>query len=85
MERIILRDHIKEAIKNRKVIAAVFHTFNFDPLFFENFVMPLFVPGKDFRDEAIYNKILWRYCAKENLIPPVAVCQGQYTGSHIRV
>lgn len=73
MERIILRDHIKEAIKNRKVIAAVFHTFNFDPLFFENFVMPLFVPGKDFRDEAIYNKILWRYCAKENLIPPVAV------------
>ncbi|MEO6998448.1 MAG: hypothetical protein ABI112_10225 [Terracoccus sp.] len=73
MERIILRDHIKEAIKNRKVVAAVFHTFNFDPLFFENFVMPLFVPGKDFRDEAIYNKILWRYCAKENLIPPVAV------------
>jgi hypothetical protein len=73
MERVILRDHIKEAIKNRKVIAAVFHTFNFDPLFFENFVMPLFVPGKDFRDEAIYNKILWRYCDKESLIPPVAV------------
>jgi hypothetical protein len=73
MERIILRDHIKETIKNRTVIAAVFHTFNFDPLFFENFVMPLFVPGKDFRDEAIYNKILWRYCAKENLIPPVVV------------
>lgn len=73
MEKIILRDYIKEAIKNRTVIAAVFHTFNFDPLFFENFVMPLFVPGKDFRDEAIYNKILWRYCAKENLIPPVAV------------
>ena len=73
MERIILKDQIKEAIKNRKVISAVFHTFNFDPLFFENFVMPLFIPSKDFRDEAIYNKILWRYCAKENLIPPVAV------------
>ncbi|MDP1972854.1 MAG: hypothetical protein Q8J87_07760, partial [Sediminibacterium sp.] len=35
--------------------------------------MPLFVPGKDFRDEVIYNRILWRNCAKEKPIPPIAV------------
>lgn len=73
MERIIVRDHIKEIIGNREVQAALFHTFNFDPHFFENYVMPLFVPGKNFRDEVIHNRILWRYCAKENLIPPVTV------------
>jgi hypothetical protein len=84
MERIILREYVKEAIKNRKVVAAIFHTFNFDPLFFENFVMPLFVPSKDFRDEAIYNKILWRYCAKENLIPPVSVFCDYYAKDNIQ-
>lgn len=73
MERIIVRDHLKEAIGNRKVLAALFHTFNFEPRFFENYVMPLFVPSKNFRDEIIHNKILWRYCYKENLIPPIAV------------
>lgn len=73
MDRIVVRDHIKELIGNRKVLAALFHTFNFEPRFFENFVMPLFVPEKNFRDEIIYNKILWRHCAKEGLIPPVSV------------
>lgn len=73
METLLLRDSIKEAIKDRTVVAAVFHTFNFDSVFFENFVMPIFVPSKEFNNEAIYNKILWRNCAKENLIPPIAV------------
>jgi hypothetical protein len=75
MDRIILREQIKDIIGNRKVNAALFHTFNFDPRFFENFVMPLFVPEekRKFTDEIIHNKILWRYCAKENVIPPVAV------------
>lgn len=73
MERIIVRDHIKDLIGNRKVLAALFHTFNFEPRFFENYVMPLFVPEKNFRDEIIHNKILWRHCAKEGIIPPVSV------------
>jgi hypothetical protein len=46
VERIVVRDHLKEAIGNRKVLAALFHTFNFEPKFFENYVMPLFVPEK---------------------------------------
>lgn len=73
MEQFVLKEKLKEAIGNRTVQAALFHTFNFDPRFFENYVMPLFIPGKDFRDEIIYNKILWRSCLKEGIIPPIAV------------
>lgn len=73
MEQYILKEKIKEALGNRQVLAALFYTFNFDPRFFENYVMPLFVPGKNFRDEVIHNKILWRSCLKEGLIPPLAV------------
>ena len=73
MEQYILKEKIKEAIGNRNVQAALFYTFNFDPIFFENYVMPLLVPEKTFRDETIHNKILWRSCIKENLVPPIAV------------
>jgi hypothetical protein len=73
MEQFVLKEKLKEKIGDRKVLAALFYTFNFDPRFFENYVMPLLVPGKDFRDEVIHNKILWRNCVKENIIPPIAV------------
>lgn len=73
VKQYILKEKIKESLGNRQVLAALFHTFNFDPRFFENYVMPLFVPRKNFRDEVIHNKILWRSCLKEGLIPPVAV------------
>ncbi|WP_162055895.1 phospholipase D-like domain-containing protein [Pontibacter pamirensis] len=73
MNHHVLKEKIKEQIGDRKVVAALFYTFNFDPKFFENYVMPLFVPGKNFGDEAIFNKIMWRTCLKENIVPPVTV------------
>jgi hypothetical protein len=73
MEQQILKEKIKEALAGKKVKAALFYTFNFDPRFFENYVMPLLVPEKSFREETIYNKILWRKCQKEGVIPPVTV------------
>lgn len=73
MEQFILKEKIKEAIESREVKAVLFYSFNFDPRFFENYVMPLFVPCKDFRDEVIHNRILWRSCLKEGIIPPVTV------------
>jgi PLD-like domain len=73
VEQFVLKEKLKEMIGNRQVLAALFYTFNFDPRFFENYVMPLFVPGKDFRDEVIHNKILWRNCLKEGIVPPVTV------------
>lgn len=75
MEKLVLKETLSELIGTKKVVAALFYTFNFDPKFFENYIMPLLVmnTGKNFSDEEIHNKILWRNCAKENLIPPVAV------------
>lgn len=75
MEKLILKEKIGELIGAKKVIAAVFYTFNFDPKFFENYIMPLLISstGKNFNDEEIHNKILWRQLAKENQIPPISV------------
>jgi len=73
VEQLILKEKIEELLKNRKVIAALFNTFNFDTLFFENYVMPLFVPEKSFSNELLYNKILWRNCLKEGLMPAITV------------
>ena len=75
MEKLVLKETLSELIGTKKVVAALFYTFNFDPKFFENYIMPLLVmnTGKNFSDEEIHNKILWRNCAKENLIPPIAV------------
>ncbi|MGF7075105.1 hypothetical protein [Mucilaginibacter sp. 3215] len=78
MQREILKEQIKEAIDGRTVKAALFYTFNFDPAFFENYVMPLLVPGKTFQNETIYNNILWRRCAKEGIVPPVTVYCDHY-------
>lgn len=75
MRQFILKEKIKEIINGRKVIAALFYTFNFDPKFFENFVMPILV-GEDenrFKEEEIYNKIIWRNLQKEDKIPPITI------------
>lgn len=55
------------------MIAALFNTFNFDPIFFENYVMPLFVPEKSFSNEMLFNKILWRNCIKDSMMPAITV------------
>jgi hypothetical protein len=39
--RAILSDHIEECIKGRRVVAAIFLTFEFDPGFFEQEVLPI--------------------------------------------
>lgn len=82
MEQFILKEQIKEQIGERNVKAALFYTFNFDPKFFENYVMPLFVPGKDFGNETVHNKIIWRNCIRENLIPPITVFCDFYAKSN---
>lgn len=69
----ILKERLKELIGGRKVVAALFYTFNFDPKFFENYVMPLLVPGQTFINNSITNNILWRKLYKDNLVPPIAV------------
>ncbi|MGY3212470.1 hypothetical protein [Mucilaginibacter sp. HD30] len=83
MKREVLKEQIKTAIGGRKVKAALFYTFNFDPAFFENYVMPLLVPDKTFQNEAIYNNILWRRCAKEGIIPPVTVYCDHYAKDNV--
>lgn len=75
MEQFVLKEKLKEIIGNRQVVAGLFYTFNFDPRFFENYVLPLFVGNRsnDFSNEIIHNKIIWRTCIKEGLVPPVTV------------
>ena len=41
MHKFILGEKLKEEINGRKIKAAVFHTFNFDPDFFENYLLHL--------------------------------------------
>jgi len=79
MEKFVLKEEIEKIINGRQVTAAMFYTFNFDPRFFENFIMPILVDPKiSFRDEEIYNRILWRQCEKEKKIPPIAVYYDYY-------
>jgi hypothetical protein len=73
MDKFILREKLKELLEGHIVKAALFYTFNFDPLFFENYIMPLMVHGGDFSEEVIHNKILWRKYQNEGRIPPVTV------------
>src|SRR5688572_32008435 len=40
--RAILSDHLEEAMEGRRLVAAVFLTFKFEPLFFESSVLPVF-------------------------------------------
>jgi len=69
----ILKNRLRELIADRKVIGALFYSFNFDPKFFENYVMPLLVPGQTFINNSITNNILWRKLYKDNLVPPITV------------
>ena len=69
----ILKNRLRDLIAGRKVTAALFYTFNFDPKFFENYVMPLLVPQQTFINNSITNNILWRKLYKDNLVPPVTV------------
>ena len=71
MNKFILGEKLKEEINGRKIKAAVFHSFNFDPDFFENYLLPLFLPDIPFGDNKIQNTILWK--KYQNELPPVTV------------
>jgi len=71
MNQLVIIEKLKEQINGKKVIAAVFYTFNFEVTFFENYLLPAFLPNVPFSDNEIQNKILWRHYAKS--LPPVTV------------
>ena len=71
MHKFILGEKLKEEINGIKIKAAVFHTFNFDPDFFENYLLPLFLPDIPFGDNKIQNTILWK--KYQNELPPITV------------
>lgn len=71
MEHYVIIEKLKEAINGRKVLAAVFYTFNFDARFFENYLLTTFLPHVNFSDNEIQNTILWRKYINE--LPPVSV------------
>lgn len=68
-----LKDKIADHIAGYHVQAILVYSFNFDPQFFENYVMPIFIDQAEFTDVAIYNKILWRRYLKEERIPDITV------------
>jgi HKD family nuclease len=72
MEELILIKKLQEAIGDRRITAAVFCTYNFNPRFFENYLLPIFL-SKDvpFNDNEIQNAILWKHYQKE--LPPITV------------
>lgn len=71
MSNYVLKERLKELIGDRRVTAALFYTFNFDAEFFENYVLPIFLPEVSFGDNKIQNSILWRKYQQE--LPPVCV------------
>ncbi len=68
-----LKERLVDQINGRRVIAALFYTFNFDPKFFENYVMPILVPSQTFINNSIANNILWRKLYKDNAVPAITV------------
>lgn len=71
MTKYVLAEYLKEELRGRQVAAAVFHTFNFDSEFFENYLLPLFLPDIPFGDNKIQNTILWKKFQHD--LPPITV------------
>lgn len=71
MKHYVIIDQLKEKISDRKVTAAVFYTFTFESRFFENYILPVFLPNVNFSDNEIQNAILWRKYGRD--LPPVTV------------
>ncbi|WP_341220695.1 phospholipase D-like domain-containing protein [Polaribacter atrinae] len=71
MSKYVLAEYLKEQLNGRRINAAVFHTFNFDSEFFENYLLPLFLPDIPFGDNKIQNTILWKKFQHD--LPPITV------------
>ena len=69
MNKEIIKQQLIEKIADKTVIAAAFYTFNFQPAFFENYVLPVLVPTLEFKNSRLYNAILWR----KTTLPKVVV------------
>jgi HKD family nuclease len=67
----ILIEELKERMACKKVLAAVFYSFNFDARFFENYILTQFLPDVSFSDNEIQNAILWKKYQHE--LPPITV------------
>jgi len=67
----ILIEELKERMAGKKVLAAVFYSFNFDARFFENYILTQFLPDVSFSDNEIQNAILWKKYQHE--LPPITV------------
>lgn len=80
-EQYILKQRLQELIGTAKVTAALFYTFNFDPKFFENYIMPLLLPEETFHNNAIHNNVQWRKLYNEKKVPPITVYCDQYAKS----
>ncbi|MEZ4942838.1 MAG: hypothetical protein R3D58_18350 [Saprospiraceae bacterium] len=74
MDQHLLKIRLREALEGRRVLAAVFSTFNFEPVFFENYVLPILTPEPGrFQDSAIANQLVWREQMRRGLMPEVTV------------
>jgi hypothetical protein len=80
-QQFILKERLKVLIGERNVKAGLFYTFNFDPKFFENYVMPLLIPNQQFVNNNIANNILWRRLYKDKKVPSVTVYCDLYAKS----
>lgn len=77
MRESVLAESVKAALNGKKVVAALFLTYNFDAAFFENYVLPLCMDSDlKFGSSAAQNAMLWiRHGSK---LPLVAVLCDYY-------
>ena len=83
MNTLRLKDALAKALENCRVKAALFTTFNFEPRFFENYVLPLLVPQEPFGQNELNNNIRWRILYRQKgKVPLVTVYVDQYAKSN---
>lgn len=71
MEQKILLQQLRDELDGQKVVAALFYTFNFDPRFLEEEILPLFLPDVNFTGNVLAKRIRWRKYFTQ--LPPVTV------------
>lgn len=77
MKEDVLAESVKTALNGKKVVAALFLTYNFDAAFFENYILPLCMDsGLKFGSNAAQNAMLW--IRHGNDLPPVTVLCDYY-------
>lgn len=77
MKESVLAESVKAALNGKKVVAALFFTYNFDASFFENYILPLCMDSDlKFGSNAAQNAMLW--IRHGNDLPPVTVLCDYY-------